>query len=107
MTKQAKKSNKEEADLIARVTVLEAELARIKQRLQDAPDAEKDWLDVWGSRVLTPGEEAIEAEVYRLGREYRESLRPKAPRKRRRKPSKVSAGKSAKKGRSRTSLKKG
>ena len=99
MKKPPKKPNAEEAALVARVTALETELARIKQRLQDAPEAKKNLPDVWGSRVLTPEEEALEAEAYRLGREYRESLRPKIPRKRRRKPSKVSGGKSAKKGR--------
>ncbi|HZT82333.1 MAG TPA: hypothetical protein VFA26_19045 [Gemmataceae bacterium] len=65
-----------------RVAALEAEVARLKSRLESKEKKEtKDWLDVvWGAFA---GDPAFE-EAMRLGREYRESLRPKPTRRRRR-----------------------
>ncbi len=61
--------------LEARVAALEAEVARLKAKV-DGPQATGDpWLDkIWASFANDP----IYEEAMRLGREYRESLRPKA-----------------------------
>ena len=65
--------------LRARVETLEAEVARLKERLGEGSCTKPDWVeDIWGSFANDP----IYDEAMRLGREYRESLRPK-PRKRR------------------------
>ena len=62
-----------------RVTALEKELAHMKARLKSTEHASPDWLDkICGSFTNDP----IYEEAMRLGREYRESLRPK-PKKRR------------------------
>lgn len=60
-------------ELEKRVTLLEAELAEVKQRL---PSKEKPRLEdvAWGVFAGDP----IFLEAMKLGREYRESLRPKA-----------------------------
>jgi hypothetical protein len=66
------------SELSARVAALEAEVALIKQQLREAPPAKKkDWLDDWyGAFANDPHFD----EAMRLGREYRESLRPKKTR---------------------------
>ena len=62
-----------------RVTALEKELARLKVRLEPTKNTSPDWIDkISGSFANDP----IYEEALRLGREYRESLRPK-PKKRR------------------------
>jgi hypothetical protein len=67
--------------LRARVTALEKEIARLREELQGKTKSSKDWLDqIWGSFANDP----IYEEAMRLGREWRESFRPKA-RKRRKK----------------------
>ncbi len=60
--------------LEARVTVLEAEAARLKaQQVTATPeDAAPWWKKIWGTFKDDPDYE----EAMRLGREYRESLRP-------------------------------
>jgi hypothetical protein len=71
-----------------RVAALEAEMARMKAQLEKVVPAQRDWLDeVYGAFEGDP----IFEEAMRLGREYRESLRPKPRSKqsKRAKPSKV------------------
>jgi hypothetical protein len=59
-----------------RVAALEAEVARLKIRLEASSKNSRDWLDkIWGSFADDP----IYDEAMRLGRKYRESLRPKPP----------------------------
>ena len=69
----------------SRVAALEAEVARLKRRLSSPTDRRGEWLEEI-SGVFT--DDAIHQEAMRLGREYRESLRPKAPAKARRKTAK-------------------
>jgi hypothetical protein len=71
-----------------RVAALEADVAQIKEQLEKAVPAQRDWLDeIYGAFEDDP----IFEEAMRLGREYRESLRPKAARKTARKAGKKSA----------------
>ncbi|HWQ33973.1 MAG TPA: hypothetical protein VNQ79_14075 [Blastocatellia bacterium] len=65
----------------ARLSALEAEVARMKQQVETVGESGKDWLDeVYGSFANDPDyDKAME-----LGRKYRESLRPKAARKKNR-----------------------
>ncbi len=57
-----------------RVSALEADVARLKARVEGAKASGDPWTDVvWGSFANDPAFE----EAVRLGREYRESLRPK------------------------------
>jgi len=64
------------AELELRVAALEAEMARLKERLEKSSRSPGDWLgDLYGVFADDP----IYEEAMRLGREYRESLRPKAP----------------------------
>ena len=57
-----------------RVAALEAEVARLKQERLSAAEAKKPWwAEIWGTFKDDPEYE----EAMRLGREYRESLRPK------------------------------
>jgi len=73
------------AELELRVTALEAEMAQVKEQLGKSAPAQGDWLDeIFGVFDHDP----IYAEAMRLGREYRESLRPKAVRKPARKAAK-------------------
>lgn len=72
-----------------RVAVLEAEVAHLKEQMEKSVPAKRDWLDtIYGAFANDPHFE----EAMRLGREYRESLRPKANRK----PAKKSVRKMAK-----------
>ena len=71
-----------------RVAALEAEMARVKEQLERAVPSRGDWLDAF-SGVFD--DDPVYEEAMRLGREYRESLRPKAPRKTVKKPGKKSA----------------
>jgi hypothetical protein len=64
-------------EIESRVAVLEAEVARLKERLDKGSPAQEDWLEeICGAFANDPHFEA----AMRLGREYRESLRPKANR---------------------------
>jgi hypothetical protein len=68
-----------EPSLRERVAKLEAELQGLKLRLT-AEKAGNPWLEVvWGSFADAP---AAHAEATRLGREWRESFRPKTRRRR-------------------------
>ncbi len=59
-----------------RVAALEAEVACLKVRLEASSKNSRDWLDrIWGSFANDP----IYDEAMRLGKKYRESLRPKPP----------------------------
>ena len=71
-----------------RVAALEADVARLKEQLAKAVPAQGDWLDeIYGAFENDP----IYEEAMRLGREYRESLRPKPSSKqsKRRRPTKA------------------
>ena len=59
------------ATLEERVAELEAEVARLKRRLE--PEAKKPW---WEERIGAFADDPMYDEAMRLGREYRESLRP-------------------------------
>lgn len=64
--------------LALRVAALEAEVAQMKEQLAQTTASSRTWLDeIFGSFDNDP----IYAEAMRLGREYRESLRPKDTRK--------------------------
>ena len=64
------------SEIEERVAALEADMARVKEQLETAAPAQKDWLDeIYGAFEGDP----IFEEAMRLGREYRESLRPKPP----------------------------
>jgi len=85
------------AELELRVMALEAEMTQVKKQLEKAIDSQEDWLDaIYGAFANDPHFE----EAMRLGREYRESLRPKAVRKTTRQAAKK-AGKKSVKGRQR------
>lgn len=57
-----------------RVAVLEAEVSRLKKERENSAEDEKPWWkEIWGTFKDDPHY----AEAMRLGREYRESLRPK------------------------------
>ncbi len=76
-----------------RVAALEAEVARLKEQLEKVAPSKGDWLDeIYGAFANDPDFE----EAMRLGREYRESLRPKANRKPVRKTAKKAVRKSVK-----------
>jgi len=60
-----------------RLSALEAEVARLKAKIEGGNKPRRDWLDmIWGSFANDP----IYEEAMRIGRDYRESQRPK-PRK--------------------------
>jgi len=64
--------------LALRVAALEAEVAQMKEQLAQTTKPSGDWLDeIFGAFDNDPHF----AEAMRLGREYRESLRPKPRRK--------------------------
>ena len=76
-----------------RVAALEAEVARLKEQVEKVAPSKGDWLDeIYGVFDNDP----IYEEAMRLGREYRESLRPKAARKPAHKTAKKAMKKSAK-----------
>jgi hypothetical protein len=57
-----------------RVAALEAEVARLKQERTGSAGLQQPWWkEIWGTFKDDP----VYAEAMRLGREYRESLRPK------------------------------
>lgn len=65
--------------LALRVSALEAEVAQMKEQLAQTAKPSGDWLDeIFGAFDNDP----IYEEAMGLGREYRESLRPKDTRKR-------------------------
>ncbi len=69
------------AELERRVRALEDEVARLRKRLRGGDtDLRPWWQRIWGTFA---GDPAFE-EAMRLGREYRESLRPKPRRRTRR-----------------------
>ena len=60
-------------NLERRVTALEGEVAKLRQRLTAAPQAPLPWWErIYGAFENDPAYD----EAMRLGREYRESLRP-------------------------------
>jgi hypothetical protein len=68
--------------LADRVAALEAEVASLRAKVESGkPDNGAWWKKVWGAFA---GDPAFE-EAMRLGREYRESQRPQAVRRRRKK----------------------
>ena len=70
-----------------RVAALEAEVAHLKKQVEKSVPAKRDWLDeIFGVFDNDP----IYEEAMRLGREYRESLRPKRTRQSSRKAGKKS-----------------
>ncbi|MBI3649592.1 MAG: hypothetical protein HY231_00925 [Acidobacteria bacterium] len=76
-----------------RVAALEDEVARLKEQLEKVAPSQEDWLDeIYGAFDNDP----IYEEAMRLGREYRESLRPKANKKPARKTATKAASKTAK-----------
>jgi hypothetical protein len=80
------------ANIELRVAALEAELARVKEQLEKPAPAQGDWLDeIYGVFADDP----IHEKAMRLGREYRESLRPGAAKKPARKTAKKLAKKPA------------
>jgi hypothetical protein len=57
-----------------RIANLESEVARLKQRLEESAESKRHWVDdIYGAFANDP--DFLEA--MRLGRKYRESLRPK------------------------------
>lgn len=64
-------------NLEERVAALEAEIERMKNGMNGAVKKKPWWEEIWGSFAGDP----MYKEAMRLGREYRESLRPK-PKKR-------------------------
>jgi hypothetical protein len=65
-----------------RVAALEAELVQLKAKVDGAKKTGADWLDkIYGSFANDP----IYEEAMRLGREWRESFRPKPGKRRKRK----------------------
>ena len=61
-------------ELEARVAALEVELSRLKQQLHTVVKPAKPW---WEEIYGTFADDPMYEEAMRLGREYRESLRPK------------------------------
>jgi hypothetical protein len=61
-------------DLDARVAALEAEVARLKGIVEPSPEPEKSG---WEKLALKYADDPSYDEATRLGKEYRDSLRPK------------------------------
>lgn len=68
-------------ELEQRVAALEAEMARLKEKLEGTSKPEQPW---WRQIAGTFADDPIYEEAMRLGREYRESFRPKPPKRRKR-----------------------
>jgi hypothetical protein len=68
-------------DLEPRVAALEAEVARLKEKLEGSSKPAQPW---WEQIFGTFADDPIYEEAMRLGREYRESFRPKSPKRRKR-----------------------
>jgi len=66
----------------ARLTALESEVANLKLHMAKTKEPEMPW---WRQIAGTFANDPLYEEAMRLGREYRESTRPK-PRKRRKSP---------------------
>jgi len=82
------------AEIELRVAALEAEMAQVKEQLRKETPTQRDWLDdIYGAFANDPHFD----EAMRLGREYRESLRPGEARKPTRKRVKKSSKKTMKK----------
>jgi hypothetical protein len=64
--------------LAARVAALETQLAQLQTQLAQPAPPQKDWLDEWYGAFA---DDPLYDEAMRLGREYRESLRPKLAKK--------------------------
>ena len=62
-------------DLEARVSALEAELSRLKSLIEKPPEPEEP---AWKAIIGLFEDDPLFEEAMRLGREYRESTRPKA-----------------------------
>ena len=76
------------AQIEQRVAALEAEVTRLKQKLEAVTKPTVPW---WQEIYGTFANDPLYEEAMRLGRDYRESLRPKAARKQARKAGKKSA----------------
>jgi hypothetical protein len=64
------------------MTALEEEVARLKAKLAGTSASDKPWWEkIWGTFADDPAY----LEAMRFGREYRESLRPKASKRKKRK----------------------
>ena len=73
------------AEIELRLAALEAEVAELKQRLEQPAEPRRHWVDkVFGSFAGDP--DFLEA--MRLGRKYRESQRPKAAKRSVKRPAK-------------------
>ena len=62
-----------------RLTFLETEVARLRGRMESAEQSGKPW---WEQIAGSFANDPIYEEAMRLGREYRQSLRPKQPKRR-------------------------
>lgn len=60
-------------ELALRVAALEAEMAQVKQKIEAATEPAKPW---WQEIYGTFANDPLHEEAMRLGREYREALRP-------------------------------
>ena len=69
------------AELEQRVAALEAEVARLKEKPEGDAKPDQPW---WEKIAGTFADDHIYAEAMRLGREWRESTRPKPPKRRKR-----------------------
>jgi hypothetical protein len=63
------------ANIEQRVAALKAEVAELKSRLTDTPNGKTGW---WNEIAGAFADDPAFDEAMRLGREYRESLRPKS-----------------------------
>ncbi len=68
-------------NLEQRVTALEAEIELLKNRIMDREDKKDGWRAMVGAFLNDPYYE----QAMKLGREYRESLRPKKKKKKKKK----------------------